>query len=71
MANSIDNIYLNFPEPPKYEKSTTHLFTPQFFFQIGRVLKPNGHFYLLTDSPIVVNIVRISNQHLFVSISRS
>ncbi|BFU18187.1 methyltransferase, putative [Entamoeba histolytica HM-1:IMSS-B] len=63
MADSIDNIYLNFPEPPKYENSPTNLFTIQFFFQVARILKLDGVFCLLTDSPIVVNIVNKQFAH--------
>ncbi|KAL7716183.1 tRNA (guanine(46)-N(7))-methyltransferase [Entamoeba marina] len=57
MPNTVDKIYLNFPEPPKYENSPTNLFTSQMFFQIARVLKLDGEFMLLTDSPVVVSII--------------
>ncbi|ELP92761.1 methyltransferase, putative [Entamoeba invadens IP1] len=58
LPNSIDNIYLNFPEPPKFENAPTNLFKSQFFFQVAKALKTGGTFNLLTDSIIVVKIIK-------------
>ena len=53
-AESIQNIYVNHPEPPQQtggEKSEgKHLLTLDFFAEIGRILKPQGMMTIVTDN---------------------
>lgn len=49
--NSLDSIYLTFPDPwPKEEHHCWRVIQEETVFEIGRVLKPGGCFYLATDA---------------------
>ncbi|KAL7722803.1 tRNA (guanine(46)-N(7))-methyltransferase [Entamoeba marina] len=49
MPNTVDKIYLNFPEPPKYENSPTNLFTSQIPVVVSIIEKVFTHTPLLNN----------------------
>lgn len=55
MGQSIDNIFINHPEPPERNSGTTgsdgaHLLTAEFFKVMLRVLRPRGRITIVTDN---------------------
>jgi len=49
-SESVDEVIINFPEPPAMEGSQQHLITTSFLAQIYRVLKDKGILIALTDN---------------------
>ncbi len=49
---SIDQIYINFPDPwPKEKHAKNRLFQAPFIEQLARILKPQGEVIIVTDDP--------------------
>jgi tRNA (guanine-N7-)-methyltransferase len=51
-ASSVDEVYINFPDPwPKEKHAKNRLFQHPFIDQLSRTLKPNGTITTVTDDP--------------------
>ena len=52
-ANSIDEIWITFPDPHLKRKAKNRLTHPNYLNLYKKILKPNGIIHLKTDSPIL------------------
>ena len=64
IANSIDTIFINHPEPPQQtgnhqnpESQGQHLLTKEFIESIFKVLAPNGRLIIVTDNNWYVDMI--------------
>lgn len=48
--DTLDCVYINFPEPPPFFDHPDHLLSPNFFRDIHRILKPQGKLYIVSDN---------------------
>lgn len=55
--SSVDEVYVNYPEPPARQDSKTYLFDSAFFLNLHTLLKDNGTFTIVTDNDSVCKLV--------------
>lgn len=62
--NSIDSLYVNFPDPwPKYKHKKYRINSWDYFEMFEKMLKKGGHFFWATDYfPQLVDVLKLSRQ---------